>query len=467
MTKILIIDDDKDICKMMVRELERKSYDIQTANSVSEGIDLACRENYDVVFLDLRMPDGSGLNLLKTFQNRIDAPEIIIITAFAEPQSAETAMKSGVWDYLKKPFSIHEMRATLERALQYHKEKKQPSLHSFNRSKIIGDSPVMAQCIDLIAKAVEGNVGVLINGETGTGKELFAGVIHENSSRAGKNMVVLDCTVLPENLMESVLFGHVKGAFTGADASHEGLIRQADGGTLFLDEVGELPFALQKKFLRVLQEQTYRQVGSREECRSDFRLIAATNRDLEEMVKKGEFRKDLLYRLKNFTIEIPPLRERKEDVEALAYHHVNRLCLRYEMAPKRFSDELTANLQRYSWPGNVRELVNTIDRMLTVARSESTLYSVHLPSSIRLQLVSGKLSKRTAPAETDSLKTDQIDISRPLKDVREEMIRKMETAYLKRSIEETGGDLKSVCKSSGLARSQLYNLIKKYDLDLL
>lgn len=465
MAEILIIDDDANICSMLTRELVRRGHNVYSVHSIADGISLACKGGYDIVFIDVQLPGGCGLDLLPHFKTGDDDPECIIITGFADVKSMETAMKNGVWDFLLKPFSIHNLRLTLDRALLYRKEKKREPRKVVNRIKIIGNSPAMVRCLDLMSKAAEGDVNVLITGATGTGKELIAQAIHNNSDRKMKPMVVLDCTVLPEHLMESVLFGYTKGSYTGAEISQEGLICQAEGGTLFLDEVGELPLVLQKKLLRVLQEHRYRPVGGREERKSNFRLVSATNRNLEDMVKNGSFREDLLYRLKSFSIELPLLSERQMDIEALVYFHIHEFCRRYGLEPKLISDELLKDLKRYSWPGNVRELVNTIDRMLTMARSETTLYPVHLPPEIRLRLA-GDMFAKTPPPETPVKVSDVVvDTSRPLKVIREEMIQKLESDYLELLLNETGGDIKIACNRSGLARSQFYNLMKKYGID--
>jgi two-component system NtrC family response regulator len=465
MAEILIIDDNKNMCTMLTRALIGKGHNTHTAHTMVDGRALAAKGGYDIVFIDVHLPDGSGLDLLPLFKTGADDPECIIITAFDEIESAITAMKHVVWDYLQKPFSIHDLRLTLDRALLYHKEKNRGPRKTVNRIKIIGTSPAMVRCLDQMSMAAEGDVNVLITGATGTGKELIAQAIHDNSGRKKKSMVTLDCTVLPDNLMESVLFGYVKGAYTGAETSQEGLIWQAEGGTLFLDEVGELPLLLQKKFLRVLQEHVYRPVGGREERKSDFRLVSATNRNLEDMVKNGSCREDLLYRLKTFSIEMPLLSERQMDIEALVHYHIFELCRRYDLKPKLISDELLKDMKRYSWPGNVRELVNTIDRMLTMARNETTLYPVHLPPEVRLKLTGGMFEKKPLPETIVKQGDNGVDISRPLKEIREDMVRTLESDYLKKLLQETGNNLNTACHRSGLARSQFYNLMKKYGID--
>jgi two-component system NtrC family response regulator len=283
-----------------------------------------------VIFLDVRLPDGNGLENLTTFREQPSTPEVIIMTGVGDPDGAELAVKGGAWDYIQKPFSKQEIVLLLHRALDYREKSAQKIPVILKREHIIGSSSRLQAHLDLLAQAANTDTNVLISGESGTGKELFARAIHQNSVRAGKKFVVVDCTALPENLVESVLFGHKKGAFTGADRTENGLFKYADGGTLFLDEVGELPLSIQKKFLRVLQEHRFRLVGSQQEISSDFRVVAATNRDLEQMVETGDFRQDLLYRLRAFTIELSPLRERFSDTRELTIHHISRICEVFE-----------------------------------------------------------------------------------------------------------------------------------------
>jgi two-component system NtrC family response regulator len=249
---------------------------------------------------------------------------------------------------------------------------------------------------------------VLITGETGTGKELFAGIIHKNSARSSGNFVVVDCTSLTESLVESTLFGHTKGSFTGAEFDRQGLIKAADGGTLFLDEVGEMPLSIQKVFLRVFQERQFRPVGAIKEQTSNFRLIAATNRDLDEMVEKGQFRNDLLFRINTMRIHLPPLRQRTDDIHELATAKVNELCRKFGLSPKKFGDDFVRTLSEYSWPGNVRELFNILERAVIDAGGESTLYAMHLPRSLRIQVAKTQILQLTG-AETVEDANDNIN----------------------------------------------------------
>ena len=309
--------------------VQREGFDIQSAYTLQEGLKRVQSGAFDVVFLDVNLPDGNGLDILADIREAASSPEVIILTGQGTADGAELAIRSGVWDYIQKPSSIHVMMLPLLRALQYREEKlKGKSPVSLKLEGIIGSSPKMKACYDLISQAAVADVNVLITGETGTGKELFARAVHMNSARSGRNFVVVDCAALQDTLKESTLFGYEKGAFTGADQSREGLIKQADGGTLFLDEIGELPLPMQKSFLRVLQERHFRPLGSIKEIKSNFRLIAATNRNLENLVHSGRFREDLLFRLRTLTIMLPPLREHPEDIADIALYHIARICKR-------------------------------------------------------------------------------------------------------------------------------------------
>ncbi len=306
-------------------------------------------------------------------------------------------------------------------------------------------------------RAAAMDVNVLITGESGTGKELFARAIHENSSRNGSPFVVVDCAALPISIIEGVLFGHEKGAFTGADQARQGLIQQADGGTLFLDELGELPLKIQKAFLRVLQEGTFRPLGGKQELRSNFRLVAATNCDLEERVRKGLFRRDLLYRIRSVTIDLPPLRERREDINTLILHYLRVLCRRHQMDVKGFSPEFMEAMGQYSWPGNVRELVHTMESIVAIAGSHPIIYPKHMPAEIRVKLLKQRISpKEAAPLDEEgSGELPEIAASRQAAD----------RHYLEALISQTRGDIHEMVRVSGLSRTQIYSLLKSHGLN--
>jgi two-component system NtrC family response regulator len=461
MANILIIDDDDLMTAILRQMLKGMGHESTCAPTLREGLALVSARAFDVVFLDVHMPDGNGLDVLPRIQGPPSCPEVIIITGLGDPEAAELAIKSGAWDYIEKGASLKGITLALVRALQYRQEKiesRVKGITALKREDIYGNSQKIKECLDLVAQVAAGDSNVLITGETGTGKELFARAIHTNSRRAEGNFVVVDCAALPETLVESLLFGYEKGTFTGAEKAHEGLIRQAHRGTLFLDEVGELPFLIQKAFLRVLHEHRFRSLGGDRETESDFRLVSATNRDLDFMVQQERFRVDLLFRLSTFIIELPPLRERPEDIMELARHHLDRLCERYALAPKGFSPEFMDALAGYPWPGNVRELVNTLERALAAARFEPTLFPKHLPTNIRVQIA--RASVNHAGLESDSQK--HANVLTKFHDFREEAYDQAEKQYISDLISFAEGDIREACRISGLSRSRLYALLKKH-----
>lgn len=468
MSKILIIDDDEMMCATLSSLVQRKGYSACCAITLQQGKALAEAEDFDIVFLDVKMPDGNGLDFLPQIDAVASAPEVIIMTGFGDPDGAELAIKSGAWDYIEKGFSIKEITLSLERALQYRKEKRDAvrcrKTIPLQRDTIIGNSPALNACLELVAQSAGSDAHVFITGETGTGKELFARAVHDNSDRRSENFVVVDCTALPETLVESLLFGHEKGAFTGAERPRDGLVKQAHKGTLFLDEVGELPLSLQKSFLRVLQEHRFRPLGANREVESDFRLIAATNRDLDAMVEEGSFRSDLLFRLRSFVIELPPLRKRKDDIKALARHGVDRFCEQHGLGLKGFDSEFLEMLLSYPWPGNVRELVNTLERTLTAARFDQTLYPQHLPSHIRVHVRRAEMEKNSVETVAPSC-ADATGSLPKLQDYRDAILGQAEQQYLIDLMATTAEDISAACRISGLSPSRLYALLKKYGIN--
>jgi len=465
MARILIIDDDIKICETLPLVMEKLGHVAIYAQGLKQGQDKCSQEKFDVIFLDVRLPDGSGLEALPDFQNALGLPEVIIITGEGDPDGAEMAIRSGAWDYIEKPLSLDTITMPLRRALQYHEEKVTAvTLGKLKRTGIIGDSPQITKCLNHIAQAAIGDANAIIVGETGTGKELFAKAIHQNSQRTDSNFIVVDCAALPENLVESTLFGHKKGSFTGADRDRDGLVGMADGGTLFLDEVGELPLATQKAFLRVLQEKKYRRIGGKRERKSDFRLVAATNRDLDTMVEEGSFRQDLLFRLRAITIELPPLRDRTDDIKKLAVHFANDLCIRSGISTKGFSQELLISLSKYYWPGNVRELISVVENMLSAAGDSPTLFPDHLPTYFRASLARTSVKqKEKALSKSEEMQGSPMHIE-PLKKYRDTVIQEIEAQYLVKLMKATSWNIKEACSLSGLSRPRLYALLKKYNI---
>jgi two-component system NtrC family response regulator len=475
MPRILVIDDDTIVCETIESLLSRLQYQSRSAHTLEQGLQLLAAEEFDVVFLDVRLPDGNGLEALPRIRSHENSPEVIILTGEGDPDGAELAIQGGVWDYLVKPTPIKQTTLTLNRALQYRQEKlnKQAAPPvALNLDGVVGSSERIRESFDIVARAASTDTNVLITGETGTGKELFARTIHRNCVRAGGPFVVVDCASLTETLIESTLFGHKKGAFTGAEADQEGLAKLADGGTLFLDEVGEMPLSLQRSFLRFLQERTFRPVGGTQEVKSDFRLISATNRDLDAMVERGEFRKDLLFRLKTLHVVLPPLRQRLTDLKPLAMYYIDKLCEQYNVPNKGFSSDFFTLLARHDWPGNVRELFNVLERAFVASGLESMLYAMHLPQDLRIKAAKAHLLREQpdelpARGQTGCARNQQDadGLPCPLPDMRS-FKHMMERKYLESVIARHKGDLPAILETSGLSRSHFYALLKKNNIVL-
>jgi two-component system NtrC family response regulator len=472
MGKIVIIDDDAVFQVLLAEHCQHLGHATEVAGTIEQGRTLLATQPVDLVFLDVSLPDGNGLDLLPFIQGLPSAPEVIIITGMGDANGAELAIKNGAWDYLQKPLARQEIVLHIRRALEYHEKKLQRTAQvNLKRDEIVGKSKAISACLDRVAHCAATESGVLITGETGTGKELFARAIHANSQRASGPFIVVDCASLPDTLVESILFGHVKGAFTGANSDRKGLIEQADGGTLFLDEAGELPLDTQKSFLRVLQERVFRPVGKDREQKSNFRLVAATNRDLTEMVRQGLFRSDLYFRLNTFNIHLPPLREREGDIEKLVMSFVFSICRRNRLPIKGVVPETLASLNAYPWPGNVRELKNALEKALLADPTDPVLYPIHLPPEIRIcrirTMVSQKHEQQPLPPGQPGTEPQGIVLPEslpPFKEYRRQLTADIEKHYLRRLLQETAGDMAKACTVSGLGRSRLYDLLKIHTL---
>jgi two-component system, NtrC family, response regulator len=460
--QILIIDDNEHLCRALAKLIRRMGMAASYETTLQLGLQAAVANSYDVIFLDVNLPDGCGLDIIPKLREGNFPPEIIIITGYGDMEGAETAIKNQAWDYIPKDTSFQNLKLSLARAVQYRKQKKAIAPRAFlHRNGIIGKSPPIVACLEQVAQAAGNDSPVLILGETGAGKEVFARSIHKNSPRAAGDFVVVDCSALPEYLVESTLFGHMKGAFTGADSDRVGLVKQAHSGTLFLDEIGELSGDIQKKFLRVLQEKRFRPVGGKTEVESDFRLVCATHRDLPRMVEDGAFRRDLYYRIRSIVIVLPRLSDRPGDIPDLAIYQMKRNCRLSGGEPHRMSPDFLEALQAYEWPGNVRELFNVIDCVHSETPQEPELFPMHLPIHIRTHAARRKIKiseKTTLPPPLSAAPTKEPDVI-PLNAFLEEMRHQ----YIKNLMAMTRGNVPDACRISKLSRGHLYNLLKKYN----
>ena len=384
MSHILLVEDEEVIREALTKLLSKASYQVSSAADLANAQRLLGLEMFDLVISDLRLPDGEGIELIKTLS---DTP-LLIMTSFASVRSAVDAMKQGAADYIAKPFDHDEMLLCVARLLRQRQlERENHQLHQeldqrYPIDGMVGESPLMHQVCRTVERVAATDTTVLIRGESGTGKELVARAIHKKSGRAQAPLVVVNCAAIPEGLLESELFGHEKGAFTGALTRRQGLIEAAHGGTLFLDEIGELTPAAQSQLLRVLQDGEIRRVGANESQRIDVRLLAATHRDLEAMVAQGKFREDLYYRLRVVEIAMPPLRQRREDIEPLAQFLLDKASRRLKSPARRLDERAVKALLAHDWPGNVRELENALERAVILAESEVILPEhLALPSS--------------------------------------------------------------------------------------
>ncbi len=466
--KILIIDDDSGIGYMLSRIAHKEGHQTEQAFSIKEGLNLVAQKDYDLIFLDVYLPDGQGPDILPQLKQLSSSPEIIIITGFGDSNGAELALKNGAWDYIEKTNSNRHISLSISRALRYRQHTRANRTLSIKKHGLVCDSPQMQNIMEQVAQASSSKATVLITGETGTGKEVIARAIYENSPYSDSEFIVVDCASLTESLAESILFGHVKGAFTGASSSNTGLIKLADGGILFMDEVGELSLNLQKTFLRVLQERRFRPLGGNKETNSDFKLIAASNKDLQELCRQGEFREDLYFRLKSFQIHVPPLRERKEDLKSLVHHHIHRISERDNKAIKGISQEFLEALKTYHWPGNIRELIQVLENCLVVAVDEPMLFPEHLPTELRVHAVKKGLSCSTTSQEKSvnfSEKINNHTILPTFRKFRTSVVSEAEQHYLKILLQQSQGCIKKACEISGLSRTRLYYLMKEHNIE--
>nr|AQQ75135.1 hypothetical protein [uncultured bacterium] len=446
--KLLIVEDDVDLRETLTTFLTRAGYDVAQARDGSEALEALDKEPPDLVLADIHMPGMDGLALLAEVKARYPETIVIMMTAFSSIDSAVEAMRRGAEDYLSKPLQLADAQMSVERALERRALRSRvaqletQARDRYRFDQIIGVSPAMRRVFQIVERVARTNATVLISGRTGTGKELVARAIHFNSPRAKKPLVDINCGALPEQLVESELFGYQKGAFTGATETKKGLFETAHGGTLFLDEVQALKPELQAKLLRALQERAIRRVGGRENIEVDVRVIAATNQEIAEAVKRGEFREDLYYRLNVVSVHLPDLRERREDIPPLIDHFLKRYAEESGQAPRRFSSEAMRLMMSYDWPGNVRELQNAVEHALAIGLG-ATLTIADLPMPI-----SG-MTGASGPQEMEGS-------GRTLDEV--------ERRHILRVLEETGGNHLRAAEILGIHRRTLYRKLEKYKI---
>ncbi|HWM91788.1 MAG TPA: sigma-54 dependent transcriptional regulator [Thermoanaerobaculia bacterium] len=419
--RLLVIDDESSIVDFLSLLFEEEGYLVHTASSTAEARQALASRGFDVVLCDVMMPDGNGLDLLKEIKTGDNGshPAVIMMTAYTSTKTAIEAMKAGAADYVSKPFDVEELKIVVQKALEREQladeniylRRELEQKYTFNN--IIGKSPRMQAIFSLIERIARTNSTVLIHGESGTGKELIARAIHFASPRSTRRFLSLNCGALPENLLESELFGHERGAFTGAVREKKGLFQEADRGTLFLDEIGEMTPTMQVKLLRAIQEKVVRKVGGTEEETIDVRIIAATHQDLEGRLVTGEFREDLYYRINVLPIHLPPLRQRREDIPLLVDFFLEKYCRQMELPARQISVESMHVLEGYDWPGNVRELENLIERILALSHAE-TITTRDLPVHLLTQ-------RRTNP-DLIQLPDEGIDLEAYLEDIRAQLM---------------------------------------------
>jgi DNA-binding NtrC family response regulator len=459
-TRIVIVDDEPDMLENCARILGRVGYQCFTTTEPDKALALLEEERADLLITDLKMPGMDGMALLKRARELDPTLPVIVITAFATIESAVTAVKEGATDYLPKNFSVEHLRVAVERALRHrslqveNKNLREQLQETFGLESIIGRSESMARVFELVKKAARSEANILVVGESGTGKELIARAIHANSPRAAQPFVPVDCASLPEHLLESELFGHEKGAFTGAVRSKPGLMEVAHHGTVFLDEIAEMPVGLQVKLLRALQERQIRRVGGTAIVDVDVRVVSATNRDLRDATVKGQFREELYYRINVIAIELPPLRERAGDVRLLAHAFLKR----YGHGRIRgIDDDTMATLERYRWPGNVRELQNVIERACALADGE-TLTRRDLPGHV---LGTGATMPAASGAPAGALDT-ATDL--PLRDAKERWLAVLEASYLRQLLDRHDGNISAAALAAGIDRKTFHRLVNKHHL---
>ena len=459
MSKILVVDDEKGVCYSFKKVLNRRGYEVITANNGIEGVEQAGKENPDLVIMDVSMPKMDGLETLQRLKSLYPNLTVIMMTAHSTSDKAISAMKFGAYDYLTKPFDNDSLIALVEKAIM---DKKMSVPVTFEETgddigdRIISRSPVMLDIFKKIGQISESDVTVLIQGETGTGKELIARAIYHHSKRINKPFLPVNCSAIPEALLESELFGHEKGAFTGADIKKIGKFEQCDTGTMFLDEIGDMPLPIQAKWLRVLQDGSFQRLGGKDMIRTDVRIIAATNKDLEKLKDNGDFREDLYWRLNVVSIKVPPLRERKGDIEKIVQYFIQRFNKELSKDIQGISPELIKEFRDYHWPGNVRELQSIIQRGMVLCHKD-VLSVEDCESFSHIRPYSGKagdMEEILSNAANELLKKGGPNIYK-------EAVSTFERLFIEKALDLTDQNQVSASKLLGIARETLRKKLNK------
>jgi DNA-binding NtrC family response regulator len=444
---ILVVDDEERVRNLLSRLLGEEGYQVTAVASGEEALRMFEEDSYEVVLTDLMMPGMSGIDLLEQIRRINPEAEVILLTAHGTVDSAVEAMRKGAFHYLSKPFKLDEVRVYVQKAVEESRNQKElmglrrEVRQRFEFSNIIGKSKSMQEVFELIRRVARSNSTVLVQGKSGTGKELVAKAIHYNSPRSVQPFVAINCSAITETLLESELFGHMKGSFTGAVANKKGLFEEAQGGTIFLDEIGEISAALQVKLLRVLQDHEIRRVGGNQSLKVDVRVIAATNRDLAEAVRQKEFRDDFYYRLNVVTIHLPSLKDRTEDIPLLAQHFLAKYAKEAGVSVSQISKEAMRSLMQYSWPGNIRELENVIERAITLG-AEGEIRPEDLPDQLR--------------REEGGITLDAIPVEMSMEEV--------EKAHIERVLRHTGGQVSQAARLLGIDRRTIYRKMQAYNI---
>jgi len=456
-SRILVIDDELQMLENCRRIFSLWGHTVQISQDSSKIVELVSGFQPDLIFTDLKMPGLDGIAVLGRVQRLAPDVPVIVVTGYATVESAVEAVKKGAFDYIRKPFTLDLLKVVTDRALEKHRLTRENAalraqvMHGMGMGRLIGISKPMREVFDLVQRVAPLDANVVITGESGTGKELVARAIHFHSRRRDKRFVPIDCASLPETLLESELFGHQKGAFTGAVAEKAGLLEFANEGTLFLDEVGELTPPIQAKLLRALQERAFRHIGGNELIETDIRLIAATNLDLAKRVEEKEFREDLYYRLNVITISLPPLRDRRDDIPLLVQHFIDQFGPTHVPPIRGIAPEALLMLQTYHWPGNVRELQNAIERAVALAEGE--------------YLTVGDFPERMTQG-VGGARLEQIHDSHDLLSVRKKILGSFERDYLVKLLRDNNGNVSLAARQAGINRRTLYRLLERYGIDL-